>query len=229
MKSARYMLCLLLLALALSACGPSAEQQATMTATALTATAAAWTPTPSSTPTATNTPTPSATPTRTATATRPPTQTATFTATPDPNRYFAPDGSYSLVPPEGWEEVEIGLDYPALAAPSSLVIPPNLTFTRDDYEFPMAFYSALVQDDLIPNLSGYTLVSEEFLVTSTDADLFRWEFTELEDGVAYRNVFYFFESGESAKLVVWYMRLDSQDSDLDALVDAAMDTLQFTP
>src|SRR5512136_2330298 len=132
--------CLLIL---LSACGASAEQQAAQTATAMTATAAAWTPTP----TATNTPT--ITPSPTPTETPLPTATATITPSPTPTqdlaRYYAPDNSFSIRTPEGWQTTDVGLKFPALLGPQIGNITQNLVFIPDTSTFPMAMYAATVQ------------------------------------------------------------------------------------
>jgi hypothetical protein len=218
----------------LAACGPSAEQQATMVATALTATAAAWTLTPTATATATITPTPTltptptetSTPTLTPTSTNTATKTPTATQTPDPNRYYAPDKSYSLIPPEGWQPVDAGLEYPALVGPEVGNYSPNLVFNQERYSFPMAFYSAVVQDSLAESLQNLTTIGEEFLTTDQGKEYFRWEVTDTRQGVTYHQVFYFFESGDW-KLVITYSRLNSQGSENDALVDEAMKTVIY--
>ncbi len=219
-----------LLCLSLAACGPSAEQQATMTATAMTATAAAWTPTYTATATATDTPTPTPTdtpsPTSTSTPTLTPTITQTPTQTPDPNRFYAPDGSFSLIPPEGWQSQEAGMQYPALAGPRLGNFTLNLVFIQEKSTFPMAMYSAFVQDALKETLKGLKEIKEDFLTTAEGKEYFRWEIQSTMQGVAYHQVLYFFESGDW-KLVITYTRPLSQGSEYDAQVDEAMQTVRF--
>ena len=223
-----------------AACGPSLEQQATMTATSLTAIAAAWTSTPTETSTATatatntatststSTPTEIPTPTRTATKTKVPTKTATPTQTHDPNRYYAPDNSFSLIPPEGWLPADMGLDYPGLVGPKVGNFSPNLVFIREKSTFDMSFYAAIVQDTLKANLQNLIQISEDFLTTDEGKDYFRWEITDTQKGVSYRQVFYFFGSGDW-KLVITYTRQNSQGSEYDPVVDEAMKTVRFNP
>jgi hypothetical protein len=222
----------------LAACGPSAEQKAAMTATSLTAIAAAWTHTPTTTPTATSTatstvtstptPTETATPTASSTPTLTPTKTATPTITPDPNRYYAPDNSFSLIPPEGWVSEDVGLEYPGLMGPEVENFRLTLVFIRDQSDFDVFFYAALVQGDLEESLQDLTQVSEDYLATDDGKDYFRWEVTDTQDGVRYRRVFYFFESGKM-KLVATYTRPANQGAENDAFVDQAMNSLRFTP
>jgi hypothetical protein len=236
--------------LSLMACGPSAEQKATKTATALTAIAAAWTHTPTATPTATHTataaatstptptetatPTPSAPPTETATPTlsatptRTPTKTATSTLTPDPNRYYAPDNSFSLVPPEGWVTTDVGLDYPGLIGPKVGDFSLNLVFIRDQSDFDVFFYAALVQGDLEEELQDLVSISEDFLTTDDGKNYFRWEVTDTQKDVSYRQVFYFFESGKW-KLVATYTRPKNRGAEYDTVIDDAMKSLRFKP
>ena len=158
-----------LLILLLSACGPSAEQQATMTATSLTATAAVWTPTAKPTATATVTPTPKPTAT--------PTKTSTSTNTPDPNRYFAPDNSYSLIPPEGWQPEGVGLEFPALVGPEVGNFDLKLVFSQDKSSFSVFMWAALVQDSLQRQLQNLSQIGEDFPTTDEGMEYFRWEFT----------------------------------------------------
>ena len=224
--------------LVLTACGPSAEQQATMTATSLTAIAAAWTATPTetptptatmtATPTPTATPTETSTPTRTATKTKPPTKTATPTQTHDPKRYYAPDNSFSLVPPEGWTPADVDLDYPGLIGPTVGNFNLNLRFFREKYRFDVFWYAARVQDDLKDKLQNLSQISEDFLTTDEGKDYFRWEFTDTQEGVIYHHVYYFYESGDW-KLVINYTRLRNQGSEYDTVVDEAMKTVRFKP
>ena len=239
----RYYLLLIFLLLALTACGPSAEQQATMTATSLTAIAAAWTPTPTETPTPTATatatatstaiPTETPTPTWTATKTKPSTKTATPTQTHDPNRYYAPDDSYSLIPPVGWTPADMGLDYPGLIGPTVGNFNLNLRFIRENTaSFKLAYevfaYAAFVQESLKEKLQDLSQISEDFLTTDEGKDYFRWEFTDTQEDVIYHHVFYFYASGDW-KLVINYTRPRNQGSEYDTEVDDAMKTVRFKP
>lgn len=218
--------------LALCACGPSPEQQAAMTATAMTATAAMWTPTPTATATPTRTPTstPTATPTPTNTPT--PTQTATATATPtqtqDPRYFYAEDDSFSFIPPEGWEPLEIGLKYPAIIGPNVGNFNLNLVFVQEKAAFPLAFYVAQVQDQLGGFVQNLKQIKEDlFLVTDEGKDYIRWEITNINNGKHVHQVMYFFESGDW-KLIITYSRGLNAGSEYDSLVDEAMKTVRFT-
>ncbi len=198
-----------LFVLMLAACGPSPELQATQTATALTATAAAWTPT--------------STPTRRPTATRLPTSTPMSES--DMGRYTALDGSYSLIPPEGWQPRNVGTDYPALAGPEVGGYTVNLSFYFEQSTEPEGFYSAMMQDWLIGEIPELNAISEEFLVNGEGESYLRWEVEYSLEGQAFHQVYYFFEAG-NWKLTVVYSRLQDQGAENDALVDAAIDTLQ---
>jgi hypothetical protein len=209
------------LILAVSACGPSAAQRAALTATAATATAAAWTSTPTLTPTTTPTQT------ATATATSTPTLTPSPTVTLNPDLYYALDNSFTLMAPKGWLPADAQTDYPALKGPLAGNYAPNLTFFEDQSRYPMAFYSAIFQDRMQEQLTAYRQLKEEFLTTATGQDYFRWELEHTRGGAVFHQILYFYESGDW-KLVITYTRLRSQGPKNDALIDAAMQTVQFT-
>jgi hypothetical protein len=223
MKTIVYFLCLIFL---LTACGPSPEQQATMTSTALTATAAAWTPTP----TATNTPTftPSPTPTNTPTPTLSPTATSSPTSTQDPNRYSPPDNSFSIMLPEGWQSVDLGMEYPGLLGPRVEGIFQNLVFVYETSTFPLAFYAAVVQDNVTSTLEEFSSLSEDFLTTSSGIDYFRWVTENSQQATRVRQVFYMFENGDW-KLTIIYTRQSGEAPEQDAIIDGIMDTIILEP
>ena len=204
-----------------------------MIATALTATAAAWTVTPTTTPTATvtDTPTPTPTdtptPTQTYTATPTPTWTATPTQTTEPNRYTATDGSFSFIPPQGWQPVEFGLAYPAFIGPTLGNFALNLVFMQESSPWPLAMYTAFLQDSVIAIFADYTQISEDFLNTIEGREFFSWEITNTQQGRLFHQVLYCFESGDW-KLVITYTRLDNQGAEYDEIVDEAMRTVRFT-
>jgi hypothetical protein len=237
-------------ALCLTACGSSANKHATQTATALTATAAAWTSTPSitptptatatstptptstatptATPTSTSTPTETPTPTHTATSTKTPTKTPTPTQTQDPNRYYAPDNSYSFMALEGWVPTDVGMDQPGLVAPLAGDLKCTLMFIRVNTTFDVFFYAATFQDSLIAIYPDLSTVREDYLTTEEGKDYFRWEVTYISLGVGIHQIFYFFESG-NWKLVISFLRPNNQGSEYDAMVDETMKTVHFKP
>ncbi len=216
--------------LLLSACGPSAEQQSAMTATAETATAAAWTPTPTNTATPTITPTATPTLTPTATNTPRPTNTPAFTPSPtstqDPNRFYAADGTFSIMIPPGWEVVDAGMDYPNLVADPDVSGSPGIFFFTAESDFPVEWWAAGVQDSMAQRLDVLNTISEDFLTTADGRNYFRWEFESTQSGISTHSVCYFFENG-SWKLVISYSRLAGRDSETDAVVEQAITTLQF--
>ena len=210
----------------LSACGPSQEQQAAMTATSMTATAAAWTPTPTAThtPTATLTPTPTQTPTPTLT----PTATASPTPTRDPNRFYAPDDTFSIVAPGGWQSSDIGLKYPALIGPQVEGLNQNLVFIPETSTLPMAMYAAIVQDNIQQSIQDVTSIKEEFLTTPSGTEYFHWIIEDTQQGMRLRQILYVFENGDW-KLTIIFTRQVGEAPDQDAVIDDAINTLQFGP
>jgi hypothetical protein len=92
--------------------------------------------------------------------------------------------------------------------------------------FPMAMYSAFVQDALVGSLQNLQQISEEFLLTDEGKDYFRWEITDVQQGTTYHRVFYFYESGDW-KLVITYTRPNNQGNENDVLIDEAMKTVQY--
>jgi hypothetical protein len=229
-----FFLVVILLAFAVTGCGPSPEEQAAQTATAQTATAASWTatftltPTATASPTATLTPTQTATFTPTATATKKPTQTTAPTKTQDAARHYGPDAFYSLLRPEGFVTQDLGGSAPALVGPYSAACDCKITVTFAEFTsaFPFEFVSAIYQDSLLEDLSGYNLVSEEFLTTDSGLNSFRWEFKHTYGGYRLRVVIYFFEKGDR-KLTVVYSRPANAAQDLDELVENAINTFVF--
>lgn len=209
--------CLFLL---FAGCGPSPEQQTRMTATAMTAIAAAWTPT--TTPTLTETPAP----TSTATQTPNPTETPTLTQTPNPGQYSAPDHSFSLIAPAGWQPSDYGMDYPALEGPKAGNFSQNITFIKDSSTFPMEFYSAIFQDRMNETFTGIKQIGEDFLTTAEGQDYMRWEIEYTREGAVLHQTIYFFGSGDWV-YVITYTRLGSQGSQNDSLVDETMKTVVF--
>ena len=103
-----------------------------------------------------------------------------------------------------------------------------MIFIRDQSDFDVFFYAALVQGDLEEELQDLVSVSEDFLTTEDGKDYFRWEVTDTQKGVSYQQVFYFFGSGKW-KLVATYTRPKNQGTEYDALVDEAMKSLRFNP
>src|SRR5512146_2842875 len=148
----------MLFLLSLTACGPSPAQQATQTAEAMTSTAGAWTPTSTPTATATATETPTQTPLPTPTPL--PTSTPTPTQTLDPNLFTAPDQSFTLLPPKGWQTTDIGAEYPALKGPKAGNYSVHITFFEEESKFPMAMYSAFVEDAMTEKFPNLKQISE---------------------------------------------------------------------
>jgi hypothetical protein len=224
--------CFLCLTFLLSACGPSPEQQATLTSTAQTATAAAWTPTPTTTSTPTYTPSPTLTetptPTLTPTATASPTSTSSLTPTQDPNRYYPPDNSFSILIPDGWRIVDLGIAYPGLLGPLVDGISQNVVFVSETYGFPLAFYTALLQDKIITNVESLTSISEDFLTTSSGLDYFRWVTERTVQSTRLRQIYYIFENGDF-KLTIIYTRQSGEAPEQDAIIADSLDSIRFEP
>jgi hypothetical protein len=120
----------------------------------------------------------------------------------------------------------MGLTYSALLGPKVGDFAVNLVFIQEESPFPVAFYSAVVQDSLIGGLQDPKQIQEDFLLTDEGKDYFRWEITHVQQGVTYHQVLYFFESGDW-KLVITYTRLNDQGAENDALVEAAMKTVRY--
>jgi hypothetical protein len=118
------------------------------------------------------------------------------------------------------------MDYPGLLGPEAGNYSPNLIFIQEESPFPMAFYSAMIQESVMDSSENLTQISEDFLVTEGGKDYFRWQTVTVQQGVAYQQVFYFFESGDW-KLVVIYTRLRDFGSQYDDMVDEAMSTVRF--
>jgi len=196
--------------LLVAACRPSAEEQATMTATALTATAASWTkiPTITYTPTSTftNTPTP--------------------TKTPDPSRYFSPDNTFSFAILEGWEEEDVDFANLALIGPEVGGYNVSLVFMQEESTFPVAFYAAIVQDSWAGKIQNFNQISEDFLITDEGEDYFRWEFTHVNQGIKFRQIFFFYESGDW-KLMIAFTRVDDSGAEYDEIIDEVMKTVKY--
>ncbi len=122
--------------------------------------------------------------------------------------------------------MEVGLKDPVLIGPQAGGFNLNLTTIRDTSDFDVFFYSAMAQDSLLERLENVTQISEDFLTTSEGLDYFRWEITDTQKGVQYRQVLYFYGKGGQI-VVITYTRPDSQGEEHDDAVDAAMRTVRF--
>jgi hypothetical protein len=120
------------------------------------------------------------------------------------------------------------MKYPSFFGPKIGGFQANLGIVQEQVAFPVAFYSATVQDGLAKVFPDLAQVSEDYLVTNEGRDYFRWEFTFTQNGIALREIFYFFESGDW-KLVMVYARPADQGAELDALVEEAIKTVRYTP
>lgn len=208
----------------LAACGTSPDQQAAITATALTATAVQWTPTHTSTFTPTLTLTPTSTPL--ASATPPPTLTLTPSRTPDPDRYYPPGTSMSMVVPEGWIPFTQG-GMAGLTNPTMEVFFPSILIIEDPVELDLELYTAQLQDSLTPQLAGYKLIKEDFLTTPDGLPYFRWEFQVTnEEGKDVRVVMYVLEGG-SRMGILQYTRDKNSQQKLDLQVEEAINSVRF--
>jgi hypothetical protein len=222
MKSTKFIQ-VFLLAVLLIGCGPSPERQATMVAEALTATAKLWTSTP--TATITSTPTRTSTPTLTFTPTATATRTPTPTSTQDPNRYYAPDNTFSMAKLDGWTATDIGMAYPTFVGPTIGNVTLNLVFVEENSPYMLAMYTAFAQD-AVTGMYSVTQISEDFLETDEGKEYFRWELENTVNGVKIHQVMYFYESGDW-KLIINYTRPRNSGSEYDDLIDQAMQSVQF--
>ncbi len=222
----RYLILCTSVFLMLTACSYSKREQPTITAAAFTVTSVSLThpSTATSTATSTHTPHPTGTPTPAFT----PTPVSSPTATRDPNRFYASDGTFSLLIPEGWKVADAGMAYPALISTEDAIYPPNIFFYTDSSAYPVAFYAAGAQDSLAKRVSNLNNISEEFGTTPGGKDYFRWELRFTQNDVAIHSIVYFFEVGEW-KLIVTYSRQDNQGIENDALVENAMGTITLNP
>jgi hypothetical protein len=59
-------------------------------------------------------------------------------------------------------------------------------------------------------------------------DHFRWEMTNNQNGVVYRQIMYFYGAGDQV-LIITFTRSNNQGRELDALVDETMATVRFNP
>jgi hypothetical protein len=240
-KRRHLLACILFSFSILVACGPSPEQQATMTATALTATAAAWTPTPTVTNTPTSTPTP--TPTSTLTPTPTPSPTPTKTPTPSFKTYLASDGSFSLNYPGDWALCDLDLEFDRLCGPfvgEHPIIILNFEPEENDLDLQTFYISNVffllrdypnlipISSDPLAGLNTPGLVGGDSLtVLTTPSGLNYYRFIGILDKDI-RITLYFFENGNT-KLTIGYSRGDQKGEEYDALVDEAINTLQFNP
>jgi len=221
MKTFAIILCLSFL---LAACGPSPEQQAAMTATAMTATAAAWTPTP--TATNTPTPTPTLTPTVTPTPTLTPTATNTPTPTRDPNRYYAVDGSFSMMTPAGFETHDYGLKYLGLVGPKAGKGNVNLIFAGETNDISAIEYASALLEVFKAVDPNMTLISNESMTTPGGVEYIRMAVEYTASGVLVQQILYIFQLGDT-KYSIIYTRPSDAGVEYDAIVDEAVNTFQF--
>jgi hypothetical protein len=155
-----------------------------------------------------------------------PTQTDTPAPTQDPNRYYAYDGTFSLEPPSGWKAIDLGLKNLALISEAKDGSTQNLVFIPEESAFPMAFYSATVQDSIQQTYVDVTSITEEFKVTSSGLEYFYWVIENTQQGMKLRQALFIFENGD-LKLTVIYTRIAGEAPEADALIDQSIDTFRF--
>ena len=169
------------------------------------------------------------TPTVTATATTTPTQTPkptatrrpSLTPTPEAGRYTSPDGSFSFVMPEGWEVTQEDNTIIKISGPEVNNFNPNLVASQTEGEMMLEWWSATFQDDIIANLEGYSLISEDFIQTDSGETCFRWELKSTRQGKTFHHIFYMYESGDW-KLIIAYTRLEKAGAEDDVMIEASM-------
>lgn len=120
----------------------------------------------------------------------------------------------------------MGLEYPILIGPSVGGFTPNLVIVQEEVNFPMAFYSAVIQDSFAEIFQDLTSIREDFLSTEEGKDYFRWEVTNVQQGELLRQIFYFFESGDW-KLMVTFTRPNNAGAAYDELIDEVMQTVKY--
>ena len=254
MSTRKSLLLTIFIMILLVACGPSPEAlaaQDTQAAFQANATQTALAPTITPTATNTQTPTQTLTPTASPTPSPTPTQTPTITPTPSPtieaNRYNSNQLPISFVLPEGWEPKEdswIGLDAAGkiVMGTSTYLLAPKVKGTQPVVRFesltPLDQQPAGQQDfeaytDLFVSTSGDRYrnlkeISRDFRQARDGTRYWRWEFEALFEGVPIHQIVYIFENGNSM-LLVSYARSVNSAPEYDALVDAAVETLQYTP
>lgn len=90
----------------------------------------------------------------------------------------------------------------------------------------LAMYTAFYQDDFIELLPNYVPISEDFPTTDDGQTYFIWTFEDDRSGIESYRAMYFYDAGDW-KLIMMYQRLRSIGPEFDAVVDAAMKTVQY--
>jgi len=141
---------------------------------------------------------------------------------------YGPANAYSLIPPTGWDVIQVEGQEPALIGPyiADCQCSVNLRFLQDSSPFPVAMYAATIQDTLKADLPDLTQLGEDFGKTAAGLEYFRWEFKSTQNGKVIHQIIYFFESGER-KLIVIYSRPQSYASENDALIEQSLQNLRF--
>jgi hypothetical protein len=207
------------LAWILAACSPSPEQQSAMTATTLTTAAARWTPTPIPSP-----PLPLRLPFPPASSIHIDAHHPNFTPTrtPDPDRYYPPGTSISLVPPEGWVPVSDGQGS-VFVGPRRENFFPRIFINEERDDSIEGMYTAQVQDAISADITGYKLIREDLtspMVYLTSARIPR-------QSRRWHSICHlYFESGE-LKEILHYIHTMNSGKRLDKPVEEAILTVRF--
>ncbi|NJD57938.1 MAG: hypothetical protein C3F13_09115 [Anaerolineales bacterium] len=165
----------------------------------------------------TPTPTPTETPTPTATRTPAPTQ--------DPNRYYASDGSFTMIIPDGWVLQHSGGKYDNLIDPR-VEEKPIIGFATQEIDVSLSEYSSLVQAAVKKKYTDLTAISYDSLVTQNGNPYIRWVIGYPSSKE--KSTYYFFENN-GMKLQINYVRGDQMGAEYDVLVQEAINTLSFNP
>jgi hypothetical protein len=120
----------------------------------------------------------------------------------------------------------VGLKYLALIGSQIENINQNLLFIPEVTDLPMEVYAAAVQDNIKASMSDLTSLTEEFLTTSSGIDYFRWVIERTQNNIEVRQVIYVVANGDW-KLSIIYTRQAGAAPEQDAVIDVAIDTLQF--
>lgn len=163
--------------------------------------------------------------------TRPPLPSPTPAPSPTPReqgeRHYEPAGSFSYVPPAGWDLVDSAqLAYQVAAGPEQDGFTPNLVVVDEAFDGSLDDYVAASLTSMNQVFQGFRLIHRRPFKSDEGLAGTRLITENAQGGRTLRQAYYFFESGPT-KFVLTCTQLAEAGDSLDTTCDASAQTFRL--